>query len=106
MKCPKCGSENVAVLCFAHQPTKMICDDCGHEEKVSRMGIWNGCGHEVEPVFFSNNVLSVIRIMEYDEENPNELCYDCWAKERGLPYDSVRFARREAKRLDSKKVKP
>jgi len=69
------------------------------------MGVWKGCGHEVEPVFFSNSILSVIAVVEYDEENPDELCYDCWAKARGLPYSEERLARREKKRLEAEKTR-
>ena len=59
------------------------------------MTIWEGCGHKVEPVFFSDNILSVIAVVEYTENNPKKLCYDCWAKESGLPYSKERLDRRE-----------
>jgi len=31
LKCPECGSENVAVLCFEGEPTTFACDECDHE---------------------------------------------------------------------------
>ena len=55
------------------------------------MGVWPGCGHEVVPKFFRNDILGVARLVEYTESNSKELCYDCWAKERGLPYDKKRL---------------
>jgi len=63
------------------------------------MGVWKGCGHKAEPVFFKDDILGVVAIVEYSENNPKDLCYDCWAKERGLPYSKERLERREAERL-------
>jgi hypothetical protein len=63
------------------------------------MGAWKGCGHKVEPVFFNDDPLSVFTLVEYSEDNQKDLCYDCWAKERGLPYSEERLDRREAERL-------
>jgi hypothetical protein len=57
------------------------------------------CGHRVELVLFSNNILSVIAVVEFSENNPKNLCYDCWAKESGRPYSKERLERREAERL-------
>jgi hypothetical protein len=62
------------------------------------MSIWKGCGHKTEPVFFKNDPLGVIAVVEYSEDNPKDLCYDCWAKERGLPYSKERLERREAEK--------
>jgi hypothetical protein len=62
-------------------------------------GIWKGCGHKSEPVFFKGDTLSVVAIVEYSEDNPKDLCYDCWAKECGLPYSKERLERREVDRL-------
>lgn len=47
------------------------------------MAKWDGCGHEVKLRFFRNDILSIIEVVEYTENNPNKLCYDCWKKERG-----------------------
>ena len=55
------------------------------------MGVWPGCGHGVVPKFFRNDILGVARAVEFLDGNPKELCYDCWAKERGLPYDKKRI---------------
>lgn len=58
-------------------------------------GVWSGCGHKVVPKFFRNDILGVMRLVEFTEENPKELCYDCWAKERGYPYDKKRLGEAE-----------
>jgi hypothetical protein len=63
------------------------------------VSVWEGCGHKVELIFFSNHILSVITVVEYTENNPRKLCYDCWAKEAGLPYSKERLARREAEKV-------
>ena len=55
------------------------------------MGVWPGCGHKVAAKFFRNDILSVTGVVEFMEDNPKQLCYDCWAKERGLPYDKKRL---------------
>ena len=65
----------------------------------TKKGAWEGCGHKVEPVLFSDNILNVIAVVEYTGNNPKNLCYDCWAKESGLPYSKERFDRREKERV-------
>ena len=59
------------------------------------MGVWPGCGHAVVPKFFKNDILSVVGIVDFMDDNPKELCYDCWAKARGLPYDWKRLGEKE-----------
>ena len=54
------------------------------------MSKWS-CGHGVVPKFFRNDILGVAMLVEFTEDNPKKLCYDCWAKERGLPYDKKRL---------------
>ena len=52
--------------------------------------IWEGCGHEVEPVFLSGgDVLSAVIAIEYMENNPKKLCFDCWLKEADVAEPSI-----------------
>lgn len=50
-------------------------------------GRWVGCGHKVRAVILDNNILSIATYMEFDNDNPDSLCLDCWDKKylRGIP---------------------
>ena len=44
-------------------------------------GIWKGCGHKVKAIFLCDAPFCIIPYIEFLEDNPKELCYDCWKKE-------------------------
>jgi len=44
-------------------------------------GKWIGCGHPVRALILDNNPLSIASYFEFDENNPNNLCIDCWEKD-------------------------
>lgn len=44
---------------------------------------WKGCGHSVEAMILDGNPLSIIPYLEFRENNPDELCWECWLKKRG-----------------------
>jgi hypothetical protein len=50
------------------------------KKKVEK-GVWKGCGHKVRAVILDNNLLSIASYMEFEENNPKDLCIDCWEKD-------------------------
>jgi len=44
-------------------------------------GRWRGCGHKVRAIILDNNPLSIASYLEFDENNPKDLCIDCWEKD-------------------------
>lgn len=49
-----------------------------------KKGIWKGCGHPVKAIILDNNMISIACYMEFEENNPKELCLDCWEKENKI----------------------
>lgn len=47
------------------------------------MAEWKGCGHSVEMRILDSNPLSIIPFLEFQENNPDELCWKCWLKKNG-----------------------
>lgn len=45
----------------------------------NRARVWS-CGHKVKPVFFRNEPFQAIIAVEYTENNPEKLCFECWRK--------------------------
>lgn len=41
-------------------------------------GIWSGCGHKVKAIILDGNILSLTCHLEYLENNPKDLCHECW----------------------------
>ena len=46
-----------------------------------KTGIWKGCGHKVKAIIIDNNPLSIAWYLEFEENNPKDLCMDCWEKD-------------------------
>jgi len=44
-------------------------------------GKWIGCGHPVRALILDNNPLSIACYLEFEGNNPKQLCSDCWDKE-------------------------
>jgi len=44
-------------------------------------GIWKGCGHKVTAILLCDNPACFIPYAEFLNDNPKELCYDCWKAE-------------------------
>lgn len=44
-------------------------------------GVWEGCGHPHKVLLFCDCTLHMIEYMEFVENNPKKLCWDCWQKE-------------------------
>ncbi len=47
-------------------------------------GIWKGCGHKVKAIMLCDDPLCIAPYIEFLQDNPKELCYDCWKKEKEL----------------------
>ncbi len=47
-------------------------------------GIWKGCGHKVKMILLCDNPACFIPYAEFLNDNPKELCFDCWNKEAGF----------------------
>lgn len=43
--------------------------------------IWEGCGHKVKAILLCDDPLCIIPWIEFLEDNPKQLCFDCWNKE-------------------------
>jgi hypothetical protein len=54
--------------------------DPDEAEEVPDKKVWKGCGHRVKAVILDNNPLSVASHLEYLENNPRDLCLECWQK--------------------------
>lgn len=77
--------------CYKHEfencPYKLECDFKGKymgqkQEIVKKsQGVWEGCGHKVRAVILDNNPFSVSSHLGYLENNPKNLCHECWLKD-------------------------
>jgi len=50
------------------------------DDKMTK--ICTRCKKERGPVILDNNALSIAYHLDFMEDNPKELCIDCWLKDR------------------------